>query len=276
MARFAELEKISSWRRIATAMWPEALSPQILGFDDMDFTNLHEVLEELREESGENVSVTHFAVKSIGTIMAENPELNALVIRGKVRRRTTVDVFVQVAIKGTGDAGGADLSGVKVRDVDKKTIVEVAAALNGRALKVRKGKDAEIEKTKRMLDLVPGFVLGGMMKVLDRAMFDLGINTTAIGVKPDPFGCAMVSNCASFGVHAGFAPLVPMSRTPIILLIGRTDPKPVVHEDEIKIRPVCRSTGTFDHRVLDGYQIGLICSEFKRYMENPRLIAGYK
>lgn len=275
MARFEELDRISSWRRIATAMWPEARSPQILGFDDMDFTIMHEVIEELREETGEKVSVTHVAVKAIGQIMAENPQLNALVIRGKPRKRTTVDVFVQVAIKGT-DAGGADLSGVKVRDVDKKTIVDIAAELNGRALKVRKGKDADIEKTKRMLDVMPGFVLGGMMKVLDRLMFDVGLNTTALGVKPDPFGCAMVTNCSSFGVHAGFAPLVPMSRTPIIFLIGRTDPKPIVHDGEIKIRPVCRSTGTFDHRVLDGYQIGLICTLFKKYMENPREIANYK
>jgi pyruvate/2-oxoglutarate dehydrogenase complex dihydrolipoamide acyltransferase (E2) component len=276
VARFAELEKVSSWRRIATAMWGESRSPQIMGFDDIDFTNLYEVLAELREESGENVTLTHFAVKCIGTVMAENPELNALVIRGKVRKRTTVDVFVQVAIKGTAGAGGADLSGIKVKDVDKKTIVEIATELQGRALKVRKGKDAEIEKTKRMLDLVPGFVLGRMMRVLDTAMFDLGINTTALGVKPDPFGCAMISNCESFGVQMGFAPLVPMSRTPMVLLLGRTDQKPVVHEGEIKIRPICRSSGTFDHRVLDGYQVGLIGTEFKRYMENPREITGYR
>lgn len=275
MARFAELDKISSWRRIATAMWPEARSPQILGFDDMDFTNLHEVLEELRAEGDEKISVTHFAVKAIGQVFADNPEFNALVIRGKVRKRTTVDVFVQVAIKGDS-AGGADLSGVKVKDVDKKSVPEIAAELNNRALKVRKGEDADIEQSKRMLDIMPSFVLGGMMRMIDRAMFDFGINTSAIGVKPDPFGCAMISNCAGFGVHAGFAPLVPMSRTPLIFLIGRTDPKPVVHEGEIKIRPICRSSGTFDHRVLDGYQIGIISTEFKRYMEEPRSLPGYR
>jgi pyruvate/2-oxoglutarate dehydrogenase complex dihydrolipoamide acyltransferase (E2) component len=65
-----------------------------------------------------------------------------------------------------------------------------------------------------------------------------------------------------------------MSHTPVIFLIGRTDDKPVVRDGEIVVRPICRSTGTFDHRLLDGYQIGVICAEFKRYMEDPRNIPG--
>ena len=44
MARFKKLDKISAWRRVAAAMWGEARSPLNLGFDDIDFTLMHEVI----------------------------------------------------------------------------------------------------------------------------------------------------------------------------------------------------------------------------------------
>lgn len=272
-SRFGDLERISSWRRIAGAMWTEANSPQVLGFDDIDFLETNRFCKEMREERGVNVTPTHVAVKAVAQIMADHPDLNVLMVRGKPHRRTTVDIFVQVAITG-GNVGGADLSGIKIKDADKKSIPQIAQELADRAGKVRTGKDKDIESTKRLFDAVPGAVVRRLLKVIDWAIFDAEIDLSGLGVKPDPFGCAMITNCSSFGVHAGFAPLVPMSHTPVIFLIGRTDDKPVVRDGEIVVRPICRSTGTFDHRLLDGYQIGVICAEFKKYMEDPRNIPG--
>ncbi len=272
MARFKPLEHISSWRRIANFMWRDHTSPQILGFDDVDMTEIERLLPVLREETGQKVTSTHFSVKAMGTVIANNPDLNVLLVRGVPMRRTTVDIFVQVAIKGGGageSAGSADLSGIKIKNVDQKSVVDIARELDERANKVREGQDKDIENTKRLLDSVPKPILGAMMKGMTRAMFDGEMDLGRLGVKFDPFGCAMITNCASFGVHAGFAPLVPMARTPIIFLLGRTDPKPMVVDGEITIRPMCRNCGTFDHRLLDGYQIGLICSEYKVLMEDP-------
>lgn len=269
MGRFKPLEHISSWRRIAGAMWSQHNSPQVLGFDDVEMSEVNRLAPLLREQTGVKVTATHFAVKVMGTVIANNPDLNVLMIRGQPMRRTTVDIFVQVAIKSEGSAGGADLSGIKIKNVDQKSVVDIAREIAERANRVRTGNDKDLESTKRVLDAVPKPMLGSMLTNLSRLTFDAGMDLTGMGVKPDPFGSAMITNCAGFGVHAGFAPLIPISRTPIIFLLGRTDPKPVVRDNEIVIRPVCRHAGTFDHRLLDGYQIGLICSEYKVLMEDP-------
>jgi pyruvate dehydrogenase E2 component (dihydrolipoamide acetyltransferase) len=254
-------------------MWGEARSPQVLGFDDIDFTEINRLCDQLRAEHGVAITPTHFAVRATAEAFKRYPDLNVLMVRGKPMRRKDVSIFVQVAVTG-GSAGGADLSGIKIKNADQKNVLEIAQELAGRAKRVRKGQDKDIESTKKLFDVIPGFVLGGLMGVMDKLMFDLELDLSGMGVKPDPFGSAMITNCSGFGVHAGFAPLVPMSRTPVIFLIGRTDDKPVVRDGEVVVRPICRSTGTFDHRLLDGYQIGLICDAFKEFMEDPTCMEG--
>jgi pyruvate dehydrogenase E2 component (dihydrolipoamide acetyltransferase) len=269
MSRFVPLEHISSWRRLANFMWGEHTSPQVLGFDDVNMTEVQRLAPLLSEASGVKVTATHFAVKTMGTVIDRYPDLNVLMVRGQPMRRKTVDIFVQVAIQSSG-VGGADLSGIKVKDVNKKSVVEIAREISERSTRVRKGQDKNIESTKRLMDAVPRPILGALLKGVNKAMFDAEVDLGRLGVKFDPFGSAMITNCASFGVHAGFAPLIPLARTPLIFLLGRTDPKPVVENGtDVVVRPVCRHAGTFDHRLLDGYQIGLICSEYKKLMEDP-------
>lgn len=270
MSMFKPVETISSWRRISTAMWDEHNSPQVLGFDDVDMTQFNEVLEELREKSGEKVTVTHAFVKAIAQVYARFPQLNVLVVRGKIVQRKSIDIFVQVSVPKSKGSADADLSGVKIKNVDQKTLVDIARELRERAEKVRKGQDKDIEDSKRLMDALPGPLLKVLMRGLTKVMFDAEIDLTAIGVKPDPFGSAMVTNVGGFGVHAGFAPLVTLARTPAIFLLGRTEDKPVVRDGEIVIRPMMRSCATFDHRLLDGYQIGLLCTMVKDFVENPR------
>lgn len=270
MSAFHPLERVSSWRRLSTAMWDEHVSPQVLGFDDIDMTELNALLAELREASPERLTVTHFVIKAIGTVMARHPDLNVLLIRGRPMRRSSVDVFVQVAIPKTGGAGAADLSGVQVKEVDTKSVFEIARELRERAERVRGGDDKQMEKAKRSMDRVPRFLLRRLLSTLSNLTFDWGFDLRSIGVERDAFGCAMVTNCAGFGVNTAFAPLVPAARTPVIFLLGRTEDRAVVRSGQVVARPIMRVGGTFDHRLLDGFQIGVISREFISLLENPR------
>jgi pyruvate dehydrogenase E2 component (dihydrolipoamide acetyltransferase) len=245
-------------------MWGEHSSPQVLGFDDVDMTEAHKLIEDIKEAFDVKVTATHLTVATIAAILKNKPHLNAVRVGGRAMQRKDVDIFVQVAV-GVGDK--ADLSGIKIRNADTKNVIELAEEISDRARKVRKGEDKDIEQSKRLADAMPSTILRQFVNFVTFLSFDAGMDLTKIGVKPDPFGSVMVSNVAPFGVHAGFAPLIPAARTPIIILIGRTDPKPVVIDGEIVIRPIQRMTATFDHRLLDGYQIGVICSELKVRME---------
>jgi pyruvate/2-oxoglutarate dehydrogenase complex dihydrolipoamide acyltransferase (E2) component len=272
MPRFLPLERISSWRRISPAIWDEHLSPQVLGFDEIDTSALADAIRQVREQTGEHVTVTHFVVKALGDVMARHPDLNVVLVRGVPMRRQTVDVFVQVAVPKQGGAGAADLSGVKVCNVDTKTVADIARELRERATRVREGRDMQIERTKKSVNRMPRFLLRFFTRLLANTSFDLGLNWSAIGVEPDPFGCAMVTSCGGFGIHTGFAPLVPVARTPVIFLLGRTEDRPVVRDGQIVVRPMMQVGGTFDHRLLDGFQIGVICREFKEAIEAPEAL----
>jgi 2-oxoisovalerate dehydrogenase E2 component (dihydrolipoyl transacylase) len=55
--------------------------------------------------------------------------------------------------------------------------------------------------------------------------------------------------------------------------MGKEEEKPVVINGEIVIRKILTLTGTFDHRIMDGYHGGMLAHHVKRYLENPELLA---
>ena len=91
-----------------------------------------------------------------------------------------------------------------------------------------------------------------MLRLTEFATYTLGLDLTALGVKPDPFGAAMVSNIGTFGIDWALAPIVPFSRCPIVLIVGKVRTRPWVVGDAVLPRPVLIIGCTFDHRLLDG------------------------
>ena len=67
----------------------------------------------------------------------------------------------------------------------------------------------------------------------------------------------------------GFPPLVPMMRLSLLAGVGEVEQRPVVVDGEIVIRPILPLTATLDHRVVDGYQAGLIARTLKQILEDP-------
>lgn len=274
MRRFHDLPRISSWRRLSSAIWREHNSPIVYGFDEYDMSALLTLMTDLREQSGHRLTVTHFVVKALAEVFRRHPQLNVAHVRGRPMQRSSVDIYLQVAVPVEGRPAEADLGGVLIPDVPGKTIHEVADELAGRAGAVRTGTDEELEKTKKTLDRVPSGVLRGLTHLLSHISYDYGVDLSRLGVKPDPFGSAMVTNCGGFGVNVGLAPLLPIARTGVIVLLGRIEDRPVVADGHVVIRPIMRVGGTFDHRLFDGYQIGIINRELKSMIENPREIPG--
>jgi pyruvate dehydrogenase E2 component (dihydrolipoamide acetyltransferase) len=51
---------------------------------------------------------------------------------------------------------------------------------------------------------------------------------------------------------------------PAVIVLGKVEKKPVVRKGEIVIRTILPLTGTFDHRIVDGSQIGKLARGIKR------------
>jgi pyruvate dehydrogenase E2 component (dihydrolipoamide acetyltransferase) len=221
-------------------------------------------LERLREEHGVRVTVTHLVARGVALAIRQYPQLNGIVARGRVMLRDTVDIFLQVAIEG-----GRELSGLKIARADEKTVVQIAREMEERVERLRQRRDQQVERTKSLLDRIPVPLLGRVMRAISYLTYDLDIDLTRFGVVKDEFGSAMVTNVGMFGLAQAHAPLVPFSRTPLVVLVGEVQEKAVAEAGRAVVRPVMTLGVTFDHRFMDGWHGGAMAQLFRAYIEDP-------
>jgi pyruvate/2-oxoglutarate dehydrogenase complex dihydrolipoamide acyltransferase (E2) component len=264
------MQNPSSFRRIAAAAWPLPDDATIHGHLEIRAERLLAWLEAEQQKSGVKLSVTHAVARALALVLGRHPDLNGLVRWGGIWLRQSVDIFLQVAIPAEdGRLGTADLSGVKLRSVDGMSISQISDALRQKASAIREGKDAEFKKTKGTLDIVPSFLLRPLLLLLDFLQFGLNLDLRWAGLPKDPFGSAMVTSVGMFGIRVGYAPIFPLARCPILLLVGAVEEKPLVEDGALKVGKVLNLSGSFDHRMVDGYQAGKLAGEIKTLLEEP-------
>ncbi len=223
---------MSSWRRLAVHVWGPPSDPTVYGNLEIPMRQALVWLDEANREAPVKITPTHLVVKAIAKALAEHPAANALIARGRIWERENVDVYCQVATDG-----GRDLSGVKVCRADHKSVVDVAS-----------------EQTKQVLGRIPQALLGRMLRLTAWLTYDRLLDLSALGIAFDQFGGAMVSNVGTFGVGHGLAPLVPISRVPIVLLVCGVEDRPAVEHGQVVVAPYMTVGATFDHRLIDGFQ----------------------
>jgi pyruvate/2-oxoglutarate dehydrogenase complex dihydrolipoamide acyltransferase (E2) component len=251
------------WRRIAAASWDRPLDPQIYGDLEIDATALLSFLEETRRETGVHVTVTHAVGRALGHALAEQPDLNTRLVRGRFLPRDSVDIFFVASV-----AGGEEVSGVKIQAVDTKTLPEVAAELERRVERIRSG-DLEVGGPAGAVDAVPFFVLRRALRFVAWLTTDRNRNLRKLGLPRQPFGSAMVTSVGMFGVQKAYGPLSPLYRVPILALVSEVTVKPVVEDGEIVARPMLTLCATMDHRFLDGSHAARLARGVRAYLEDP-------
>lgn len=255
-------EKISPWRNLASQIWKHPYDPSIYGFIEVDTTEMQKYIVRKREETGEKITITHIIGKALGDTLGELPHLNLIMKRGKLVRRESVDIFFQV------EFGGGQLAGVKIKDVDKKKIEEIARELREKAQEIREGKEKKMLSMIKLFGKTPAPILKVLLRLSHFLSYELGISIG--GLDKDPFGSAMVTNVGIFGLEIGFAPLFPLSRTPIVATVGKIRLKPFIVGENIEPRPILTIGATIDHRYYDGYHIALLTQKFIEKIEGFR------
>ena len=273
MARvFEPVDGLSSWRRLAPHVWDRPHDPTVYGVIDVVVERTLPYLEELSKQSGTKIRLSHLVTKALALAIRATPEGNAIVSQRSLKARRDVDVFVQVSLDG-----GRDLSGAKIMRADEMSLVDIAKQLAERAERVRQRADPGVERTKNMVDRLPNFLLGWSVRVMEYLLYDLQLDLSRFGIASDQFGSAMVSNIGTFdgfGMNFALAPLVPISRVPIVVLVGEVQRKPVVEDDRVVVKSVVTLGCTFDHRVLDGSKAIKIAARLREVAEDPESALG--
>lgn len=257
---------LRGFRKFAKVFWGDAHDGKIYGSTQVDVSVTRRFQEDVQKKHGVWPSIAQLVGRGVATALVETPDFNAKLIWGRTYVKDTVDVYFQVDVDD-----GSDLSGVTVPDAGKKTIVQVSQELSAHAERLRKGKDEQYEKTQKGLlgRLIPVFMLRWILELLTFLEYNLGWTPRFLGARPEPFGTVMITNVSKFGIDIAYAPLIPVTRVPFVVLVGQVRDRAWVVDGRIEVRPILTINATFDHRMGDGNKIGRIVRRTVAYMENP-------
>jgi pyruvate/2-oxoglutarate dehydrogenase complex dihydrolipoamide acyltransferase (E2) component len=257
------MQKLTGWRRVATAMWGPPNDPQIYGFADLDATQLLRFMEEARAR-GHHLTPTHLVGRGVARAIAAVPDLNVRIMGTRAFPRSSIDVFFITAVRG-----GHDLSGVKVERADQLSAVAIGEQLAPRARTLKTGKDREFSRTKRFMETMPRPAMRAALRATVLVTEKLQLDVPPLALHRNPFGSAMITSVGMFGLPHGFAPLGWVYDVPLIVLVGEVTEQPVVVNHEVVVRPVIPISATIDHRYADGFHISRAMKAFRAYIEDP-------
>ena len=255
---------IDAWRKIAAASWSAPRDPQIYGDLEVDAGRVLELVEDERARTGVHVTVTHVVGWALARALAENPDVNVRLTRGRFVRRETVDVFFVVAVDH-----GRELSGTKIVGADRKSPAEIAEELERRARRLRAGDEADLGRSKQLLGRAPAWALRLGLRLATWLVADRGVSLERIGLPSDAFGSAIVSSVSAFGAEHAYGPLSPWYRVPVLVLVSEIREKPSVVDGAVVPRPILQITATLDHRYVDGAHAGRLVQSFKACLASP-------
>ncbi len=252
------------WRVTAAAIYTTATDSRVYGTLDIDVTEALRFLERKRGE-GIKLTMTHLATAVLARAVAfDVPEMNAFIRRGAVVGRERLDVMVPVSVGG--DSG---VTAAIIRDAHARSVTSIAAEIHDKASLGRAGNETRTSQNKYLLNRIPWPLRRPAFRFLKWITVDLGFELKALGLSAHSFGSFVVSDIGTFGLNTGMTALMPAAKVPAVIVLGKVEEKPVVRKGEIVIRAVLPLTGTFDHRIVDGMQIGKLARGIKRNFRKP-------
>lgn len=252
------------WRVTSAAIYTTPTDSRVYGTLDIDVTDAKRFLEKKRAQ-GIKITMTHLATAVLARAVAfDVPEMNCFIRRGAVVGRQRLDVMVPVSVGG--DAG---VTAAIIKDAHARTVSSIAAEVRDKASSGRSGVETKAAQNKYLLNRIPWPFRRPAFRFLKWVTVDMGIEIKALGLSAHSFGSFVVSDIGSFGLNTGMTALMPAAKVPAVVVLGKVEEKPVVRNGEIVIRTVLPLTGTFDHRIVDGMQIGKLARGIKRNFRKP-------
>lgn len=253
---------LSTWRKTAIGTWKVVGDSQIYSILSVD---AGPVIDYLAKHPNKKLTLTHVTGKICGLMIEKFPQINCLIRWGSLYPRKDISVFFQVA----PDDHGKELTGIAVKDIHKMQLDEIVDNMRPIIREIKNGNDKSYKKVKRSLAAIPSLLMGPVLRGLGFLLYALNLWTPLLGTPQDSFGSMMVTNIGSLGMQTGWVPLVPWSRVPLILALGKVYEKPVVKNGEIVIQKTIDCCFTLDHRVIDGVVGSKMAKHFEELFTHP-------
>ena len=252
------------WRVTAAAIYTAPSDSRVYGSLDIDVTDAKRFMDAKRQ-SGVKITMLHLTIAVLARAIAfDVPELNCFIRRGSVVGRKRLNVMLPVMLDSH-----AGVSSVLVNDAHARSVSDLASDIRQLVRKSRGGSESKASQNKYVLNRIPWPLRRVVFKFLKWLTVDLGVELRQLGLSSDSFGSFIVSDIGSFGLTSGMAALFPAAKIPAVIIMGKMEEKPVVRDGDIVIRTILPLTGTFDHRIVDGMQIGKLGRAIHRNFAKP-------
>ena len=252
------------WRVTAAAIYTAPSDSRVYGSLDIDVTEAKRFLDAKRK-SGVKITMVHLTTAVLARAVAfDVPELNCFIRRGSVVGRKRLNVMVPVMLDSQ-----SGVSSVLVNDAHARPVSDLADDIRQQAQMSRRGEESKASRNKYVLNKIPWPFRRAVFKLVKWLTVDLGVEMRSLGLSSDSFGSFIVSDIGSFGLTSGMAALFPAAKIPAVIIMGKMEEKPVVRDGEVVIRTILPLTGTFDHRIVDGMQIGKLGRAIHRNFKKP-------
>lgn len=276
----------TKFRRLALGSWRSPNDPTLYGVLEVNVEAALKHLEQLRLQTSEKVTITHYIGKVFAKVLELHPELNCESRFGKFYPRQSIDLSFQVAIEDEATVADTaikhrhDLSAGLVEHADQKSVIEIAKELNASARAIRNKKDPFFSGIKKLSSIIPGFVLNPAVGLLKWVINTLNLWSPVLGIPKNAFGGMMITNVGSLGLDFALPALFPPANVSSIIAIGAIYKAPVYDADEngvviqTRLEHFIRLCGAFDHRYIDGIHASRIARDIRKYMEHPELLTS--
>ena len=252
------------WRVTSAAIYTTPTDSRVYGTLDIDVTDAKKYLDKKREE-GVKLTMVHLTTAVLARAIAfDVPEMNCFIRRGGVVGREHMDVMLPVQV-----GGETGVTAAIIRNAHARRVTDIAEDVRKKAAKGRSGDETATSKNKYLLNRIPWPLRRPVFRFLKWLTVDMGVEIKRLGLSAHSFGSFIVSDIGSFGLNTGMTSLMPAAKVPCVIVLGKMEEKPVVRNGEIVIRTVLPLTGTFDHRIVDGMQIGKLARGIKRNFRKP-------
>jgi pyruvate/2-oxoglutarate dehydrogenase complex dihydrolipoamide acyltransferase (E2) component len=208
---------------------------------EFDVTESRRRLQDSRR-SGLNISFNGWLIKVIGSVLQDHPEAAAY-LRGKRRMMVFNDINISILVEKKINSERVPIP-VVIEKANEKTAQEITAEIENAKKQELSGGDIVINRRTRVSERLYYHLPGFARRFVWRRM----LGNPGFAFKK--MGNAVVTSVGMMGKVNGW--FIHRSVHPVSFGIGSVIKKPVVVDNEIKIREILNMTVLVDHDLVDG------------------------
>ena len=227
---------------------------------EFDVTESRKKLQILRK-SGTNVSFNAWIIKQISNVLVKHPDASAY-LHNKKKLIVFNNINVSIIVEKRINDNKVPIPLI-IENANKKSAVKITLEIEEAKNKKLADGDIVINKkatiSEKLYYMLPGFLRRFIWKVM--------LSNPKFAYKK--MGNAIVTSVGMMGRVNGW--FIHKSIHPISFGIGSIIKKPVVIENEIKIRDVLNMTILVDHDLIDGAQMVRLLNDLTKQIESGTL-----